>query len=68
LPEFSRLISANIANDWEAADIDQKQRVQKTLLPGGLKYDKENGILNPGNDSASVSCRTFYSKKYLWST
>ena len=66
LLEFSRSISVNLANAWLVADIDQKQRVQKTLFPDGLKYDKEKGVLNPGNDSVFCQLQNFLlGKLYL---
>jgi site-specific DNA recombinase len=59
LMEFSRSMSVNLANAWQVADINQKQRVQNTLFPGGLKLSKEKQILNPDNDCVFCQLQNF---------
>jgi hypothetical protein len=44
---------------WRNADLDQRQRVQTALFPGGLRYDREKGILNPGNDCLFSQLQNF---------
>ena len=48
---FSRTMLVDLSMAWARADVDQRQRVQTALFPMGLRYDREEGILNPSNDS-----------------
>jgi hypothetical protein len=45
---FSKSLLLDIPTAWERADVDQKQRVQNILFPGGSKHHPEKGILNSG--------------------
>lgn len=56
---FSKAILVDVATAWKHADLDQRQRVQTALFPGGLKYDREKGILNPANDSVFSQLENF---------
>jgi hypothetical protein len=59
---FSRPILTDIAKAWSLADLDQRQRVQTALFPGGLKYDREKGILSSGNNSPFSQLKFLYGK------
>jgi hypothetical protein len=38
---FSKELLVDISLAWSMADLDQKQRVQNALFPGGIKYHPE---------------------------
>jgi len=64
--EFSKSLLVDIAAAWEKADVEQKQRVQNVLFPGGLKYHPEKGILTSDNDCLFNELEGFVSgKMYL---
>jgi hypothetical protein len=48
---FSELLLMDIAQAWEIADPEQRQRVQNLLFEGGLHYSPESGILNRSKSS-----------------
>ena len=48
--EFCKTVMVDIAGAWQAADIDQKQRVQQALFENGLNYHPQNGMLNTDKD------------------
>jgi site-specific DNA recombinase len=62
---FSKSLLVDISTAWERADVDQKQRVQNTLFPNGLKYDPEKGILNSENDCLFNRLEDFATGKML---
>ena len=63
LLEFSKSMLVDIPTAWERADLDQKQRVQNVLFPGGLKYHPEKGIFNSGNDCLFSQLEAFVGGK-----
>ena len=63
LLEFSKSMLVDIATAWKRADLDQKQRVQNVLFPGGLKYHPEKGILNSDNDCLFSQLEAFVGGK-----
>ncbi len=62
---FSKSMLVDIPTAWGRAEINQKQRVQNALFPGGLKYHPEKGILNPENDCLFSQLEDFTSGKML---
>ena len=63
LLEFSKSMLVNIGQAWAKANVDQKQRVQNVLFPGGLKYHAQKGILNPDNDCLFSQLEAFLGGK-----
>jgi site-specific DNA recombinase len=63
LLEFTKSMLVDISVAWKRADVDQKQRVQNSLFPGGLKYDRNNGILNPDNSCLFSQLENFLGGK-----
>lgn len=61
--EFSKSMLVDIPMAWAHADLDQKQRVQNVLFPGGLKYHPEKGILNSDNDCLFNQLESFLGGK-----
>jgi hypothetical protein len=60
---FSKHVLTDIPVAWAAASVDQKQRVQNALFPGGLKYHPEKEILNEGNASLYAQLESFLGGK-----
>ena len=63
LLEFSKSMLVNIHTAWEHANLNQKQKVQNLLFPGGLIHEPEKGILNPHNDSLFMHLENFLGRK-----
>ena len=63
LLDFSRSLLVDIGSAWEHANIDQRQRVQNSLFPNGLKFHPEKGILNSDDDCLFSSLEAFVAGK-----
>ena len=46
---FSNAMLAGVSFAWQSATVEQRQRVQNLLFPGGLYCHPEKGILNSEN-------------------
>ena len=62
---FAELQLVDLANTWQMAAPDQRQRVQNLLFEGGLHYSQNSGILNRSKSSLFTMLETMTDEKGL---
>jgi site-specific DNA recombinase len=62
---FAELQLVDLANVWQIASPDQRQRVQNLLFEGGLHYSSDAGILNRSNASLFSTLEAMTNEKVL---
>ena len=63
---FTMKLPQNLGKIWETLPVDMKQKVQNTLIPGGLKCDPQKRILNEDSQCVFNQLREFCMEMSIW--